>query len=128
MFILKRVVLLNVFHVFLQEVEKYKADEAKSEAKSGVTQAQRKTRDYQLEVSSNFVMNIINMASCRKPRLDVDLVMEHCLKNMTDSFNRDKFGRDHLNSLNNDILSKRSYWSKLKPNLWLSLFLISVKV
>lgn len=40
----------------------------------------------------------------------------------------EKFGRDHLTALNREILSRRGYWSKLKPNSWLSLFLISLKL
>ena len=110
---------------YWQEVEKFKADESKG---VGLTQNQKKLRENQLGVSSTFVMNSINLGSCRKPRLDIDLVLDHFMKNMTDSFNRDMFGCDLLNSLNNEILSRRSYWSKLKPNSWISLFLISVKV
>lgn len=47
---------------------------------------------------------------------------------MKDSFMFEKFGRDHLAILNREILSKRGYWSKLKPNLWLSIFLMALKL
>ncbi len=71
---------------------------------------------------------MIVLASERKPRLDVDEVLDHCLMALKDPFMLEKFGRDHLTALNREILSKRGYWSKLKPNLWLSLFLMSLKL
>lgn len=58
----------------------------------------------------------------------MDAVLHHCLTALKDAFMLDKFGRDHLTVLNREILSRRGYWSKLKPNSWLSIFLISLKI
>lgn len=64
----------------------------------------------------------------RKPRLDIDLVLHHCLTAFKDSFLVDKFARDYFTALNRIILPIRKYWSQLKPNLWLSLFLLTLKI
>jgi hypothetical protein len=55
---------------------------------------------------------VIVLAGERKPRLDVDIVLHHCLTALKDPFMLEKFGRDHLTALNREILSKRGYWSK----------------
>lgn len=106
-------------------MEKYKNDEAKG---VGSSQSQKTTRENQLQLSANCLLNVIVLASERRPRLDVDIVLHHCLTALKDPFMFEKFGRDHLTALNQEILSKRGYWSKLKPNSWLSLFLISLKL
>lgn len=71
---------------------------------------------------------MIVLASERKPRLDVDTILHHCLTTLKDPFTFERFGRDYLTALNHEILSRRGYWSKVKPNTWLSLFLISLKL
>ena len=108
-----------------QEVEKFKIDEKKG---VGATQAQKSLRENQLQLSANCLLNVISLASERRPRLDVDEVLDHCLTSLKNPFMFEKFGSDHLIALNREILSKRGYWSKLKPNLWLSLFLMSLKL
>ncbi|XP_059352933.1 serine-protein kinase ATM-like [Daphnia carinata] len=119
----------DVFHAAVtymsKEVDKFKQDEAKG---VGITQAQKTLRENQLQLSANCLLNVIVLASERKPRLDVDEVLDHCLMALKDPFMLEKFGRDHLTALNREILSKRGYWSKLKPNAWLSIFLISLKI
>ena len=68
------------------------------------------------------------MGCDRKPRLDIDLVLHHCLTAFKDPFLVEKFARDYLTALNRIILPIRKYWSQLKPNLWLSLFLLTLKI
>lgn len=108
-----------------QEAEKFKSDESKG---IGASQAQKTLRGNQLQQSTHCLLNVIVLASKRKPRLDVDLVLDHCLIALKDPFWLEKFGMDHLTALNREILSRRSYWSKLKPNLWLSIFLMGLKI
>ena len=73
-------------------------------------------------------MNVIVIGTERKPRLDVELLLHHCLTALKDGLLFEKFGRDHLTALNREVLPKRKYWSELKPNSWLSLFLLTLKI
>ena len=105
----------------MQEVEKYKQDEEK-----GVTS--KAVRENNLMLTANCLLNVIEMGCDRKPRLNIDLVLHHCLMALKDSFLVDKFARNYLTALNRIILPVRKYWSQLKPNLWLSLFLLTLKI
>ena len=112
-----------------QEAEKYQSDCSKGVgASKGASQASKTLKDNQLQLSANCLLNVIFLASKSKPRLDVDLVLDHCLMSLKDLFWLEKFGRDHLTALNREIMSRRSYWSKLKPNLWLSIFLMALRI
>lgn len=95
---------------------------------TATTQKQKTLRENHLQAGSNCLLNVIKAAKQDQPMLDVDVVLHHCLMVLKDSLMLEKFGRDHLAVLNREILSKRGYWSKLKPNLWLSIFLMALKL
>lgn len=93
------------------------------------SQSQKTLRENELRLSADCLLNVIVLASERKPRLDVDIVFHHCLTALKDPFMFERFGRDHLTTLNQEILSKRGYcWAKLIPNIWLSHFFITLRL